>query len=73
MEGDPYSRYSTTHYDYGRWYYEKNKNSNRQIITNPEVINDNNNNNVNIENQIPVQEEQNNQNEIKNEREAVNS
>ena len=55
MEGDPYSRYSTTHYDYGRWYYEKNKNSNRQIVTNPEVINDNNN--INIENQIPIQDE----------------
>lgn len=71
MEGDPYSRYSTTHYDYGRWYYEKNKNANKEIISNPEGINNNNNNN--IENQIPVQEEQNNQNEIKDEREAVNS
>ena len=71
MEGDPYSRYSTTHYDYGRKYYEKNKNANKEIISNPEGINNNNNNN--IENQIPVQEEQNNQNEIKDEREAVNS
>ena len=72
MEGDPYSRYSTTHYDYGRWYYEKNKNANKEIISNPEGINNNNNNN-NIENQIAVQEEQNKQNEIKDEREAVNS
>ena len=70
MEGDPYSRYSTTHYDYGRWYYEKNKNAKRFSML--KGINNNNNNN-NIENQIPVQEEQNNQNEIKDEREAVNS
>ena len=34
MEGDPFSRFSTTHYDYGRWYYEKNKNSNREVIPN---------------------------------------
>jgi hypothetical protein len=68
MEGDPFSRFSTTHYDYGRWYYEKNKNSNREVIPNNEGINNNNY----IENN-QIQDEQINQNIIKEDKEPVNS
>ena len=55
----------TTHYDYGRWYYEKNKNSNREVILNNEGINNNN--------YIENKDEQINQNIIKEDKELVNS
>ena len=65
MECDPFSRFSTTHYDYGRWYYEKNKNSNREVILNNEGINNNN--------YIENKNEEINENIIKEDKELVNS